>query len=348
MAQNRPPRRPTLRDVAIRAGVSFKTVSRVVNGGEGVSEDLTVRVASAVAELGYLRDDRARHLRQTGSQTGTIGFALGDVSNPFYSAILRGIEEVTSPRDYLVLAGSTDDDPRRQQKLIQAFVTRRVDGLIVIPAGEDLGLLGHELGRGTPVIFVDLEPVGVTVDIVRSDHRGGSELATKHLLKHGHRDIAFFGDDPHLFSAELRLAGFRDAMDRAHVSVPPHRIVTEHHTPTGWRDFITDYLRRDDPPTAVYSAQNFITLGAAQALHALGLQDTIAHIGFDDVDLADVVRPGISVVPQQPRDLGRRAAEMLFRRLDGADSPPTQEIIGSSVIKRGSGEIPGPAARTRP
>ncbi len=331
--------RPTMRDVADRAGVSFKTVSRVVNAETGVSADLVARVEQAVAELGYRPDDRARRLRQGGSRTGAIGFVLVDVANPFFSSILRGIEEVARQYDYLVLAGSSDGVQAREDQLVEAFVARRVDGLIVVSSGSGTGPLHAEVERGTPLVFLDLEPEELTVDLVRSDHFGGAMLATRHLHDHGHRDIAFFGDQSSVFSARLRIEGFRAAMAHAGLEVAENRVVHGRHTSEVWREMIRSYLVVDRP-TALFTAQNFITVGATQALHDLELEHTVAHIGFDDVELADVVRPGISVVPQQPRELGRKAAERVFARIGGLDVVPSREVIESPVIARGSGEIP--------
>jgi len=331
--------RPTMRSVAERAGVSFKTVSRVVNGEAGVSDDVVARVRRAVDELGYQRDDRARRLRQGGSSSGTIGFVLVDVANPFFSYLLRGIEEVAREHGYLVLAGSSDGLAERENQLVEAFVARRVDGLVVVPSAPGLGALSRELERGTPVVFLDLEPEGLSADLVRSDHQGGAHLATSHLQARGHRDIAFFGDDPAVFSAGLRLAGFREAMDSAGLAVDGRRICQGRHTPGEWRQIITDYLAEPEPPTALFTAQNHITVGCAHALHDLALHEQIAHIGFDDIELADVVRPGISVVPQDPLRLGQRAAELLFERLAGSSEPPIREVLASAVIERGSGEI---------
>ena len=129
-------------------------------------------------------------------------------------------------------------------------------------------------------------------------------------------------------------------MIEAGLEVDERRVVHGRHSPEVWRQIIHDHLIGSDRPTALFSAQNFITVGATQALHELELHETIAHIGFDDIVLADVVRPGISVVPQHPWELGRRAAERLFARIDGLDEPPTQQVIGTAVVARGSGEIP--------
>lgn len=338
-----PVRRPTLRDVAEHAGVSFKTVSRVVNGEGGVGAELSERVTRALEHLGYRPDSRARNLRQGAAQTGTIGFVLSDVANPFFSAILRGIDDVAGGRGALVLTGSTDGDPVRESQLVDSFVARRVDGLIVVPTASSIGpSLLDELRRGTPVVFVDLEPEGDDVVTVRTDHRGGAQLATRHLIDSGHRDIACFADDLSIFSAAERVAGFHQAMSAAGLTVPHGRVVNGDFGVSGWRDVATEYLSRADRPTAVFTAQNFVTIGTAHALHDLGLHHTVAQVGFDDVDLADVIEPAITVIPQRPRYLGQLAAQRLFDRADGTKSVGGHDVVPCELVVRGSGEISGP------
>ncbi|MGH1488944.1 MAG: LacI family DNA-binding transcriptional regulator [Acidimicrobiales bacterium] len=333
------PRRPTMRDVAAQADVSFKTVSRVVNNEGGVSDELQKRVEDAVSELGYLIDHRARGLRQTGAQAVTIGFVLVDVSNPFFSKVFRGIEEVAKQRDCLVLAGSTEGSEEREHQLIDAFVGRRVDGLIVVPSGSNADALRLEIERGTPVVFVDIEPSLESFNLVRSDHVAGARAAAEHLIAQGHRDVAYFGDELRFFSARLRLEGFLAAMADAGIEVPPERIKTGAHSDEEWRSLAVEYLTANPRPTAIFSAQNFVTLGVTKALHQLGVQHSIAQVGFDDIELADVVEPGVTVVSQQPLDIGRRSAELLFGLIDAENETPTQQILPVPLIVRGSGEI---------
>ena len=335
-----PARRPTLRDVAAEANVSFKTVSRVVNGEPGVSPELTDRVERAIEVLHYRPDDRARLLRRGPSPASAIGFLLVDVGNPFFSSLLRGIEEVATARNSLVLSASTEGSQAREQDLVEAFVGRRVDGLIVVSANAGNTPLLSEIERGTPVVFLDLEPELPNIDLVRTDHQAGAELATRHLIDRGHTDIAYFGDDESIYSAVLRLQGYADAMLAAGLIVRPDRITNGSFDDRQWQQVIVDRLTTMTDPTAMVTAQNLVTLGAVRALHQLGLQHRIAMVGFDDVELADVVEPGLTVVPQNPRFLGRRAAELLFARLDGDDRPPVHDIIKPDLIERGSGEIP--------
>lgn len=333
-------RRPTMVDVAHRAGVSLKTVSRVVNGEDGVSGELVARVADAVAALGYRPDDRARRLRRAESRTGTIGFVLVDVANPFFSSTLRGIEDVARSRHCLVLAGSTDGSEMRERQLVEAFIDRRLDGLIVVPSGRGLGALAAEIELGTPVVILDLEmDTDVALDLVRSDHYGGAAAATRHLLANGHRDIAYMGDDRSIFSARLRLDAFRDVMRSEGLDLSDGRIVLGSHSVDEWCELALAVFGAPSRPTAVFTGQNFVTMGAVRALHELGLQHRVAMVGFDEIDMAESLDPGITVIPQDPRDLGRRAAELLFDRIAGDDRPPTRDIVVHPLIERGSGEI---------
>ena len=328
-----------MRDVAAEAGVSFKTVSRVVNGESGVSTALVERVEAAVTNLGYRPDQRARLLRRSSSVPTTIGFVLVDVANDFFSSLLRGIEEVAMTRECLVLAGSTDGSAERERQLVDALVERRVAGLVVVPSGPPNPTLVSEIKRGTPIVFVDTEPELDDVDLVRSDHYAGAVDATRHLLHHGHTEIAYFGDDLTFFSARRRLDGFRQTLAEAGLPFTADRVITGSHSTDDWTEIVAHHFTGPSPPTAIFTAQNYVTLGAVRALHRLGLRSDVAHVGFDDVDLGDAVTPGVSVVPQDPRDLGRRAARQLFKRLDGDDGPGVHQVIESTVIERGSGEI---------
>lgn len=327
-------------DVAAEADVSLKTVSRVVNGEQHVSTETSDRVTRAIDALGYQVDDRARRLRRRDATTGTIGFVLDDVANDFFAAILRGLEDVAGPNGCLVLAGSTDGDAYRERALIDAFVSRRVDGLVVVTSDVDSPVLRTEIERGTPVVVVDLEPPRLTVDVVRSDHHAGARLGMAHLVAQGHRDIAFLGDELGIFSADERLRGYTDAMRHAGLEVRDDRVVRQRTGAEGWTALAGTFLDRGDPPGAVFTAQNFVTIGLVRALHARGLQRDVAVVGHDDVTLAEVVEPGITVVPQRPRELGRRAATRLFERLAGDRSPPTRVLLEPRLVVRGSGELP--------
>ncbi len=325
-----------MRDVAREAGVSLKTVSRVVNAESGVTEALERRVLQAVDHLGYQRDDRASRLRRVETTSQTLGFVLMDVANPFFSSIYRGLEDVARDEGHLVLAGSSDGDPAREEALVEDFIARRVDGLIIVTCHPDLSYLAKEARQGTPVVFVDLEPPKDVGDFIHTDHYGGARAATNHLLDHGHQDVAFLADDPAFFSAAERLRGFVQVM--AEIGLPTPWISLGVKGPEEAEAQAEALLRAVPRPTALFTAQNYVTLGAVRALHRLGLEREVALIGFDDVELSELVDPAISVVPQNPLMLGRLAGERIFARLSGDDRSGPM-VLGTQVVARGSGEI---------
>jgi LacI family transcriptional regulator len=330
-----------MRDVAAAAGVSVKTVSRVVNDEAAVRDVVADRVRDAISTLGYRPDHRAQLLRRHGTASSTIGFVPVDISNPFFSAIYRGLEDVAWAHGYVVVAGSSDGTVERGEAILKRLIGARVDGLIVVPAGDDHTLLAEEVGRGTPVVLLDLEVDDITgVDLVRSDHRGGARLAVRHLIDHGHRDIAFLGDVRSIFSARERYRGYVDAMRAARIKRRPewaiHGLDTAAAAATVRRLFDP---RAEATPSAMFTAQNFVTMGAVHALRELGLHEAVALVAFDDIDMADVVEPGLTVVPQQPNELGRLAAELLLDRVDGHRGPARHVIMTNDLVVRGSGEI---------
>src|SRR5213595_3015560 len=212
-------RRPTMLDVAALAGVGLKTVSRVVNGEPGVSPALEAKVRRAIEQLHYRRDANASMLRRRGGKTQTIGLVLEDVANPFSSALHRAIEDSARSRNVLVFAGSCDEDARRERELIGSFRDRRVDGIIVVPASHDHTYLYEEQRAGTALVFVDRPARHLDADSVASDNLGGSVAAVEHLLERGHRRIGFLGDLPSISTAQERLQGYSQALERAGIAL---------------------------------------------------------------------------------------------------------------------------------
>ncbi len=327
-------------DVAALAGVGLKTVSRVVNAEAGVSPELEAKVRRAIEQLNYRRDANASMLRRLDGKTQTIGLVLEDVSNPFSSALHRAIEDSARDRGVLVFAGSCDEDPDRERALIGSFRERRVDGLIIVPASQDHGYLHEDRRTGTALVFVDRPAVHFDADSVVSDNREGATAATEHLLGCGHTRIGFLGDLLTIWTATERLAGYLQALAHARVPRDEQLIRTDLPDADAAATAVDEMLVLPNPPTAIFTSQNLLTIGGTRALRNAGLQGRIALIGFDDVPLADMVDPAISVVAQDPQALGRAAAELLFRRLDGQDGAAVHRVIPVTLIARGSGEIP--------
>lgn len=335
-------RRPTLRDVAARAQVSFKTVSRVVNNEAGVSAALVQRVRTAIDELDFRPNAGARTLRRSDSRTGAIALLLEDVGNPFSAAVQRAVENVAVPRGVMVFSASLDEDPARERALAKEFGARHADGLILAPAGNDQSHLAAELRAGTAIVCVDREGRNLPVDSVLTTNAIGAAEGVRHLAAAGHRRIAFLSDRSTIVTAQQRFEGYRDALRGLGLPLDPSLVVYDLHD-SGLADgAVTALLGLPDPPTALFTAQNLVTVGAVRALRRLGRHHAVALVGFDDFLLADMLSPGVTVVAQDPGTIGRIAAELLFARIGGDLSPPSVRLVPTSLIRRGSGEIGPP------
>ncbi len=332
-------RRPTMREVATLAGVSLATVSRVINAEGSVRPDLAERVQEAVALLGYRRDLTATNLRRADRQSASIGLVFDDVANPFHAAVLRGVETVARTRGVLPLVGSSDENADRERELAEAFLSRRVDGLIVVPAGSDHSYLRADRDAGVALVFVDRPAAFIDADCVLSDNAGGAFEAIGHLIAAGHTRIGFLGDRVRIFTAAERLRGYRDALSRHGIAYDEAVVRMELHDPAAASEATADLLAAADPPTALFTAQNLITIGAVERLRALDRHRSVALVGFDDLTLADAVEPGLTVVAQDADQLGRLTAERLFARLDGDLGPTVQAVVPTRLIPRGSGEL---------
>jgi LacI family transcriptional regulator len=293
--------------------------------------------------LNFKPNQGAGALRRGDRKTLTLGLLVDAVDNPFSALINRAVETVAYGRDTAVLAASSDNDPDRERIMVDAFTRRRVDGLILNTVTEDQGYLQSEREQGTPLVFVDRPPNGLLADAVITNNYEAAVEATRHLISNGHRHIAHLGDEPATSSARGRRRGFSDAMAEAGLA-ETSREVTALRSGQEAYAAVHGLLQLDHPPTALFTSHYLLTLGAIRALHDLRLQETIALIGFDDIVLADLVHPGITVMAQDPTRLGTLAAERLFARLDGDVSAVQTVVVPAVLIARGSGEIP-PADR---
>jgi LacI family transcriptional regulator len=330
--------RSTMRDVAALAGVGLTTVSRVVNGKPGVDPALTARVRLAIDRLDYRHNAYASSIRRADGKTGTLGLVLEDVANPFMSALHRAVEESARDRGLLVFAGSCDEDSQRARQLIAALRTRRVDGLIVVPAGLDHSYVQGELEAGTPVVFVDRPPQIDADAVVRDDHAAAKQ-GTMHLLSRGHRRIAYLGASLTILTARARLQGFRAAHEGLGTAAAEELVEANLETVEDALAATRRLLAHRDPPTAIFAAQNYFTIGAIKALRSIGAQHRVGVVGFDDFPLAEMLEPAVTVVAHDPVELGRRAAALIFARLDGDRSPSKTVLLPVNLIPRGSGEI---------
>ena len=328
-----------MRDVAALARVSVTTVSRVINGEPGVSARLAVRVSAAIEQLNYRHNLTASSLRRADGRSATIGLVLEYIVDPFDSLLHRAIEEFALTRGVLVLGGSVGEDEVRERELIAALASRRVDGLVIMPAGHDHSYLMNEQSAGTPMVFLDRPPAFLDADTVLTDNLEGVRRGVRHLTSAGHRRIGYIGDLQTITTAKLRYQGYRAELDAQGIAADERFIRTDVRGIERAEEAAIDLLRREPAPTALFAGQNLLTTGAYRALRRLNLHHKVALVGFDDIPLADLLEPGITVMAQDPTAMGRAAAHLLFRRIDGDRSPSVHEVIPTRLIARGSGEI---------
>lgn len=327
--------RPTLRDVAREAEVSIKTVSRVVNREPAVRPATAARVREAVARLGYRPNQLARSLQ--GRRSRTIGLMIADVSNPFYAKCVKAVEEVAREHGYAVVLCASNEDAAIEREYIGLLTQRRVDGLLLVPAADGHEYLEEEQAAGLPVVALDRPADGVSTDTVVVQNRAGTLKAIEHLIQvHGHRRIAFIGGGEHLYTTRKRLKGYREALKMTGL---------EELCMVGATDIASaawatrEMMELPEPPTAIFAINNLITVGVLQALEQAGLRvpQDVGLIGFDDFELAAVLHPRLTLVRQPATELGRRAAWLLFDRLEGRWSrQPRRLVLETELIVRES------------
>lgn len=328
-----------MREVAALAGVSIKTVSRVVNGETGVSQQLLAQVTRAVNQLDYRHNLAASNLRRAHGRTGLIGALLQDVSNSFSATLLRALEDAARARGAVVLAASLDEEGERERALVGDLVSRRVDGLVLMPATPRQDYLASELRAGLPTVLVDRAPRGIEVDSVTVDNVAGAREATEHLLAHGHRRIALLADLSTIQTAKRRIEGYTAALSAAGLAPDPALVVPDLRTVEDAESVTARLLDLSRPPTAVLAMRNVLSIGAIKALRARGLQHQVALVGFDDFPLADLLDPPVTQVRQDVDLIGNHVTRLVFARLDGDRSPAQHIVVPYTLVVRGSGEI---------
>ncbi|MCW3493372.1 LacI family DNA-binding transcriptional regulator [Microbacterium sp. SSM24] len=323
--------RPTMIDVAADAGVSLKTVSRVINGVATVDAVLVEKVTASIEKLGFRRNVMAANLRSGASDT--IGLVTADLANSFYTSLAAAVSAVAVRQGYQVIMASTDEDPAAERALALDLCQRRVSGLILVPSGHDQGYLQHEIRMGTPVVFLDRPAVGATGDAVLIDNRGGAERAVRELVAEGHRRIALLFDSLAIFTMSERLEGVKAALTDAGHEIDPRLLATDLHTPELARSALEALLAAPDPPTAVFCANNRATIGAVEALVAAGSQIPVA--GFDDFEASRLLPFRVRLVDYDTPRLGIAAAERLFARIGGDTTDPGVIVQPTHLVDRG-------------
>ncbi|WP_144720269.1 LacI family DNA-binding transcriptional regulator [Agrococcus jejuensis] len=324
-------RRPTVKDVARVAGVGVGTVSRVLNAEGKVSADSRSRVTAAIDELGYVRDTAARELRRGAS--ASVGLLVEDVADPFYSQLHRAVESALDRHDLTVLAASSGGSSSQVRRIVDGLAARRVEGLVVtMPMDADESRLASMQRDGVHVVFVDRPALTFEADSVLTDSRRGARMGIEHLLARGHRRIAVLLDDARNFTSGERLAGVLDAIDAAGLARDAVEVSQAAPDVEAVAARLASLLAGEEPPTAIFSGNNRTTVATLRATRALGVRLDV--VGFDDLELADLLDPPLTVVAQDASAIGAIASQLLVDRLDGHDGPARRRLVDPVLIVR--------------
>ena len=301
-----------MRDVARLANVSIATVSAVINGKDGVSAKLTGRVQNAMTTLDYHPDLVARSLKL--GRTHVIGMVVPDVTNPFHTEVMRGVEDEARLNGYSLMLCNSNEDPAQEQHLLGMLFSQRVDGVLL--ASSDSSAAYDILGKKRfPVVLIDRVPVGFKQRAVVTDNLGAAYDATRHLIALGHQRIAIIAGHMHLSTGYDRVEGYRRAMQEAHLPVREEYFQRgDFGLESGYRSGL-QLLRLADPPTAVFSCNNKMSLGLMRALSELRVScpDRVSVLSFDDFEWAANFSPKLTTVAQPTHEMGRQAMRMLLR-----------------------------------
>lgn len=313
------------------------TVSRVLNGNPGVSDDTRRRVFAAVDKLHYRRNELARSLRER--RTRQIGIVVPNLLDPFFANCVHAVGVVAREHDYSISVALSHEDADIEFEEAGRMFDRSVEGVVVIPAASiaQISRVDALQLSGLPVVTADRAVPSAGCDSVTVENAKGARLATEHLLAQGHKRIACISLHESASTTALRQQGYRSALTAAGLK-PDIRIVGD--TPEAMLTLMQDLLSSKHPPTALFCANNLITRNALHAMRLLGCSPPhpIALVGFDDFETADLMHPGITVVRQPVEQLGRTAAEALFRRLEEPERKhtPRQIILPVELVVRGS------------
>ncbi|WP_368496582.1 substrate-binding domain-containing protein [Herbiconiux sp. A18JL235] len=336
-------RRPGIKDVAASAGVSIKTVSRVVNAEESVHPETRARVLHAIQALGYVPNTAARSLKSgTG---GAIGVVIDSLADPFFAALVSAIESRALEEGLNVLVASSTLDAERERELLLSFVAgHQVAGVIFAPvAGEHPYLDPYR--AVTPLVAVDRSRVGF--DSVVVDDRGATALAVQQLVDLGHERIAFFDRDERFSTIHRRMSGYLDVLRETGIPFDPELVSSTIDGSLAYQAETQRLLGLDRPATAFFASNTKAAIGLTASLHHSHRTD-VAMIAFGDFSFADVLRPAVSCIDQDPFLIGNAAIERLLALREAASNEPREWIVPTALLQRGSGEIAAPVAGREP
>jgi LacI family transcriptional regulator, galactose operon repressor len=326
----------TIREVAESAGVSYATVSHVINNTRLVSQETRERVLAAMDALNYHPNELARSLRQ--GKTHTIGLVLPDSANPFFAEISRGIEDEAFKKGYSVFLCNTELDTQRELFYVDVLSKKQVDGIIFVAAGDQADSLDFLLRRSMPVVMIDRNVPNVEVDAVLTDNQLGGFLATRHLIELGHKRIACIAGPSSITPSAERMIGYRRALEEAGLSYDENLILRgDYHAQSGL-DITHSILTMNPRPTAIFALNDLMALGALRAAAEANysVPRDLAVVGYDDLELAQFTNPPLTTIAQPKKEIGAQAVYLLVDRIAQKGRPTSRLVLAPELIIRRS------------
>ncbi|MGZ8886888.1 MAG: LacI family DNA-binding transcriptional regulator [Nitrososphaeraceae archaeon] len=324
--------------IAEKAGVSTATVSRVLSGFPGVREKTKKKVMKITSELNYEVDGIARSLRQ--KKTFKIGVIVGNVLSQFYTVLAKSIEDIANKYGYSVILCNGDDDPEKELNYLKVLRSSRVDGIIIVPTGKNVGYINNLLQSNIKIVLVDRLIEGVDCDAVLVDNEKGAYTAVKYLIDKGYKKIAIIDGLIDTTTGKERLKGYLRALNENNIPRNDDFIKIKDFKKRSGIVFANELLENKNKPEAIFVANLDLTLGAILSIKSLGLKipDDIAVIGFDDSDWAQILEPPLTTISQPVYDLGTTAAEMLIKNIENDNSKKEKLIVtlNTKLIERDS------------
>jgi LacI family transcriptional regulator len=329
---------PTVRDVAQMAGVSVTTVSRVLRGERYVRPQIRAAVQSAIVELDYRPSELARQFRA--QRSALVGYVVPDISEPFYAAILRGINKQLRPQGFVVAIHDTDERAAAEAEAVSALLDSRAAGMIVASSGPWPRALSERF-RATevPIVAIDNRLESADTDAVYEDNEAGAATLTRHLVEHGHQRVAFVGGIMTESSGAERLAGYRRGLAEAGVPEDERLVAVGDWRQESGRLYTLRLLRQPDQPTAILAANYVVALGVMKALRALRLRipDDVALVAFDDFEVAELLNPPLTALRSNVESIGELAAGLLIEQLYPSGDRARRELrIPFQLVSRRS------------
>ncbi|MDD2485878.1 MAG: LacI family DNA-binding transcriptional regulator [bacterium] len=323
-------------DIAKMAGVSAATVSRVINNERYVSPATREKVQKVLRQTGFIPNANASSL--TKKRTDTIAVVVPDLTNPFFTEIIRGIEEQAAAQKIAVIVFNTDEDMDKEHGALRFLMEKRVDALIIASAARFAKHITSHINAEMPLVLLDRQPKGLKADLVRSDDHRGAQMLVDYLVGLGHREIGFIKGKDGISTAKLRLEGYLQALEKHGLEPDEKLIVPGDFKQEGGREGMLKLLALASPPSCVITSNNLEAIGALAAIRQRGLSvpEDISLVCFDDLELASQVYPFLTVVAQPVRTMGAVAAQLALERLDGKAQKPREVVMQMTLLERNS------------